>query len=783
MADKDMKLRLLIEAKNQADAELKKLEKEIGQVSSETDALGKKGKTSGDMLSGGFSTAAAGVGVFAAVVTAAATGVSALVVSSANEQRELENLSRLAKMGSQDFAAYAFATEKVGINAEQLADISKDVQDKLGDFVATGGGEFADFFENVAPKVGLTAEALQQLSGPEVLVAVKKAMDDANISAAEQVFYLEAIGNDASKLIPILANNGKELKKNADRAREFGVSLSEIDEQKLLDAKDATDDTTAAFGGLKKKVAAEFAPAFTAVMEQAARLLVEVRGEAEALAAPFANIVQSLSGWAAVGSGRMTLLQFAAMDAKELSAWLGDDRKGLHDIGVEILQLQEEQKKIASSSHGNLDLSTEQKQRLKEITEEIALLRQQEQEFKQVTAAKSELARAAGGTGTAAGESAAVTTTNAETVAYNKGRIALQKYIETQKQRIQKEYDSVISFAKTDEERAAALAQYNAQMAAISGNEKSRTQELGKQKKLVEEIAKKEAERAEALRQSMQATNLHIQALNGIQNAKSVPVDPWMKLIDLGKEYDETIVGIDKELADFFDGVPEQAERGRSDMEIAVTGWASSFSGTLTDMLTGADTNFKAIANSFANMILQMIIQKKLIEPMLEGLFGGTSGAAGGSTGSWITSAFGAVASAFAAAQGGVPSGTGISALSNQVVSRPTYFAFAAGGVPSLGVAGEVPGKSEGIFPLTRTSTGNLGVEAVMQSTERAPDNKTQELLRELIGAVQGQGNVRIVNTIDNGSIVNAMSSAAGERMILNTITRNPSLVRRAVGG
>jgi hypothetical protein len=766
MADKDMKLNLLIEAKNKADTELKRLQTELKQASSETEKLGEKGRSSGGMLKGGFSTAAAGVGILVTAVSAAAAGIAALVISSANEQRELENLSRLARTSSQDLQAFGFATAKYGINLEKLADISKDVTDKIGDFVATGGGEFADFFENIAPKVGITADELNRMSGPDALIAVKKAMDDANVSYGEQVFYLEAIANDASRLIPLLANNGAELRKNAARAREFGVALSDIDEQKLLDAKDATDDATASFGGLKKQVAVEFAPAFTAVMEQAARLLIEVRNEAEALVGPFANIVQSLSGWAAVGSGRMTLLQFAAMDAKELSVWLEADRKGLHDIGVEILQLEEERNKIASSSHGNLGLSSDQEQRLKEINQEIALLREQEEEFKRVAAAKSELARAAGGTGAAGGTSSEVTKTNAETAAYNEGRKALEKYIETQQQRIQKEYDSVISFATTDEERAAALARYNEQMAALSG-------EMEKQKKVLADIAQKEAERAEA-------TNRHILALNGIQNAKSVPDDSWMRLIELGKEYDETIVGIDQELDDFFNSIPEKAEAGKGDMEIAVTGWASTFSATLTDMLTGAETNFQAIAHSFAKMILQMIIQKKLIEPMLEGLFGGSSG---GSSGSWVTSAFSAVASAFAAAQGGVPAGTGISALSNQIVSRPTYFAFAAGGVPSLGVAGEVPGKSEGIFPLTRTSTGNLGVEAVVQSAGNGSDNETKGLLRELITAVQGQGNVRVINAIDNGSIVNAMSSSAGEKVFVNFVARNPSIIQRAARG
>ena len=55
---------------------------------------------------------------------------------------------------------------------------------------------------------------------------------------------------------------------------------------------------------------------------------------------------------------------------------------------------------------------------------------------------------------------------------------------------------------------------------------------------------------------------------------------------------------------------------------------------------------------------------------------------------------------------GGVPGG--LAAYRNQVVSSPTLFPFAAGGVPNWGLMGEAG--REAIMPLTRTSNGDLGV-------------------------------------------------------------------------
>ena len=205
-------------------------------------------------------------GVFSGYM--AVQGVKATITMAA----EIENLSRMARLGVEDFQALTFATDKYGISAEKLADISKDVTDKLGDFIATGGGEMKDFFENVAPKINLTADALQGLSGPEVLQAVKNAMDAANISAEEQVFYLEAIANDASRLIPLLADGGKEWHALAEEAREFNTVLSQTDLETLkeFDRQMTTMGKTLQVGFAKGVVgAAEHLKWFTDYMADA----------------------------------------------------------------------------------------------------------------------------------------------------------------------------------------------------------------------------------------------------------------------------------------------------------------------------------------------------------------------------------------------------------------------------------------------------------------------------------------------------------------------------------
>lgn len=238
----------------------------------------------------GFKTTIAGL-------TALGAAGAALITSAANQAKEIKNLSSLANMGTEDFQNFAYATQSVGVNSEKLADISKDVQDKLGDFIATGGGEFKDFFEQVAPKVGLTADALQGLSGPDVLIAVKDAMDAANVSAEEQVFYLESLANDASLLTPLLQDNGAALKEQAAQADALGIAISEIESENLLEAGAAIKQLTGLFGALKNKVAAELSPIFTDFANNIVNGMTSGAGGVDTLATSLSvKLLQSLGG-------------------------------------------------------------------------------------------------------------------------------------------------------------------------------------------------------------------------------------------------------------------------------------------------------------------------------------------------------------------------------------------------------------------------------------------------------------------------------------------------------
>lgn len=173
-----------------------------------------------------------------------AAGLAASVSTLAQQGRELEQMSLKAGVSVEKMQELAYATEQYNVSGDKLADMLKDVQDKLGDFSATGGGEFKDWMENIAPKVGLTVAKLQQMAGPEALIAVQNAMDATNVSASEQVFYLESIANDVSTLQPLLRNNGAELQRLTGHYRNLNVALSQTDITQLKEMDQQLKDVS-----------------------------------------------------------------------------------------------------------------------------------------------------------------------------------------------------------------------------------------------------------------------------------------------------------------------------------------------------------------------------------------------------------------------------------------------------------------------------------------------------------------------------------------------------------
>lgn len=194
----------------------------VGGFTGPLDEASRQTKSKTAEIGQALSGLAKGAGVALAALPAALAG---LVVHTADTAKEVSNLAELSGLSTTEFQKYAAAAASVGVEQDKLSDIFKDTNDKIGDYFNTGGGAMKDFFDQIAPKVGVTADQFKKLNSAEALQLYVSSLEKANASQAEMTFYMEAIASDSTALIPLLRNGGKEFKELGDAAEAAGAIL------------------------------------------------------------------------------------------------------------------------------------------------------------------------------------------------------------------------------------------------------------------------------------------------------------------------------------------------------------------------------------------------------------------------------------------------------------------------------------------------------------------------------------------------------------------------------
>lgn len=245
-----------------------------------------------------------GPAVGASIATAAAA-TTALVVEQINLANELQHTANVANSSIKEIQRYTVGARKMGIEQDALGAIFQDTSDKIGDFLSTGGGGMADFFENVAPQIGVTAEQFRELSGPQALQLYYDSLDKANLSQNEMTFYLEAMASDATALIPLLADGGAGFDTWAQAAENAGAVMDAETIRATQELQATTDLLTLSVEGAKTQFVAGFLP----VLSDAAGELVGTADAADAARISGENFGEMLKSVSKIGVGAVTVFE------------------------------------------------------------------------------------------------------------------------------------------------------------------------------------------------------------------------------------------------------------------------------------------------------------------------------------------------------------------------------------------------------------------------------------------------------------------------------------------
>ncbi|TYW90348.1 phage tail tape measure protein [Klebsiella pneumoniae] len=202
-----------------------------------------------------ISTSIIAIGAAAAT---AAVGIGAaglaIVKNTAQQVTKADRWAKSLKMSTQDLLSWQYAAEQAGLTGDNIADIFKDINDKVGDAVLNKSGEAAQALDTL----GLSAQKLAQQSPDKQLLAISSALQKIPTQAGK-TNILESLGNDLSKMLPLFDNNNEKLKQFLQLSKDFGVAPPQEDIDNLVKVNQFFQDIETSARGLKMEIASGLA--------------------------------------------------------------------------------------------------------------------------------------------------------------------------------------------------------------------------------------------------------------------------------------------------------------------------------------------------------------------------------------------------------------------------------------------------------------------------------------------------------------------------------------------
>lgn len=698
-----------------------------------------------DVKAAGSAIATIGVAAAGAAVTAATAGV-ALLKSTSDQITETDRWAKSLKVSTQELLAWQFAAEKAGVSGDQIADIFKDIGDKIGDAVLNKSGEAVDALN----ALGLSADKLSKTTPDKQLLAIGEALGKINTNA-EKTNILESLGNDLSKLLPLFDNNNQKLNQFIQLAKDYGVAPDPKSIDDLVKVNQFFQDLEAQASGLKMEIATGLAKVDLSPLQTGLDDLKKTFTDPAVLQglSELVGGVASLVGWLGKAASELGRLvenfqggQRVASSAsrveierriKNLEADLNDQgflaginrigmdsdakRKELADLRSRLAGIKDFQTTLPVNAAGvSVNTSTTFKLGAGETNGKQAAdagAKKLESAFKATEQSYLRQIALIDITG-----KKSVEVTEQQKLQFDIADGKLEGLNATQRQRLQQlatEVDRLNAVKKANEdnlkvaEYVANLKRENANSAAtlnadiVGAGMGDKTRDRMRERLAVEREFIEKREDLQLQYQSGDITkSVYQRESEAINDALATRLGNYESYYQQIDQLDaDWVTGSRDGLANWVDDATNYSSQAASAMQSAMSGATSN----IVDMLNDNEASWKDWSVSVLKSIQSVLVNMALANTVsgIGSLF--SFGATGGSTpaGSYAS----AVAGIKLNAKGGIYESADLSKFSNSIVNSPTMFAFAKG----AGLMGEAG--PEAIMPLTRAADGSLGVRAL----------------------------------------------------------------------
>ncbi len=700
-----------------------------------------------DVKVAGAAIATMGVAAAGAAVTAATAGI-ALLKSTSDQITETDRWAKSLKVSTQELLAWQFAAEKAGVTGDNIADIFKDIGDKIGDAVLNKSGEAVDALN----ALGLSADKLSKTTPDKQLLAIGEALGKINTNA-EKTNILESLGNDLSKLLPLFDNNNQKLNQFIQLAKDYGVAPDPKSIDDLIKVNQFFQDLEAQASGLKVEIASGLAKVDLSPLQTGLDDLkktftdpVVLQGLSELVGG-----VASLVGWLGKAASELGRLvenfqggQRVAASAsrieierriKNLEADLndkgflagvnrigmdtGDKRKELAELRSRLVSLKDFQTTlpvssavVSSSTSTSFKLGTGETNGKPTVD---AGAKKLEGAFKATEQSYLRQIALIDTTG-----KKTVEVTEQQKLQFDIADGKLEGLNATQRQRLEQlatEVDRLNAVKKANEdnlkvaEYVANLQRENANSAAtlnadiVGAGLGDKTRDRMRERLAVErEFNEKRADlQLRYLTGEIKNQGEYDRYTGELEKAQAERLNNYESYYQQIDQLDaDWVTGARDGLANWVDDATNYSSQAASAMQSAMSGITSN----IVDMLNDNEASWKDWSVSVLKSIQTVLVNMAIANTVSSiGSLFSFGAAAGGSTpsGSYASAAAGVKLNA----KGGVYESADLSKFSNSIVNSPTMFAFAKG----AGLMGEAG--PEAIMPLTRAADGSLGVRAL----------------------------------------------------------------------
>lgn len=769
----------------------------------------------------------------AVAFTGAATAVSAAAIGIGvagynllkNTSRQITESDRWAKslnMSTQSLLAWQYAAQKAGVSGDQMADIFKDIGDKIGDAVLNKSGEAVDALD----ALGISAKKLSGESPDKQLLAISDALSKIKTNA-EKTTILESLGNDLSKLLPLLDQGGEKLQKYLKAAKDFGVAPDDSDIESLVKVNSIFEDMETQVNGVKIELATGLAKVDLSNLQKSISDMGDVFKDPEVIKGitDLVGGVVDLATWLVkVGSEAGKLIDLykggqavggnASIEEidrriRNLDADLNDEgfladfnRLGMDVEGKRAERSELERRRAILKAGNNLPLGPatignyssskidyglgegESNGKLKTDTSAKKL----ESAFKSMETSYLRQISLIDTTGKKSAE-----VTEQQKLHFDIASGKLTGLNEAQKQRLEQlatEVDRLNSVKKANEENlkvaefvatlqaqnANAAASMNAEIAGAGLGDKER-ERLRERLAIEREFLDQQSD----LQKRRQSNEISQNVYDRETAALSDALQQRLELLeDHYKKRDELegnwIAGAQNGLANWVDTSSDYYTQVSDLVGNTLDGLVDN----MADALSGNKADWASWANSVLSELQKVLLRAIMVNSLksagesgwfgsLGGMFGGSS--AGGSTPSGLYDGL------TLNAKGGVYDSPDLSKFSNGIVNSPTMFAFAKG----AGLMGEAG--YEAIMPLTRTADGNLGVRMVDDTVSSVGGGgaQVQQTIKQHF-SISGNGDAALKQAMQEAARQGANDGAKQARQDLLQDFSNRGQARRLLG-